>query len=146
MEDTSDLLVEIGTEELPAKSLRKLSEALGAEICAGLDEAELDYGSVALFATPRRLAVLLQDLRAKQKDRSRERRGPALSMAFDSAGQATKAAQGFARSCGVEVEALGRMETDKGAWLVHFCLSYLLCSMTTPTHQELSTSLQNRRR
>lgn len=119
MEDSSDLLVEIGTEELPSKPLRKLSEALGAEICAGLDEAELDYGSVALFATPRRLAVLLQDLRAKQKDRSRERRGPALSMAFDSAGQATKAAQGFARSCGVEVEALGRMETDKGAWLVH---------------------------
>lgn len=119
MADTRDLLVEIGTEELPPKSLRKLSRALGTEVCAGLDTAELSYANVALFATPRRLAVLLADVQAKQKDRALERRGPAVSAAFDTAGRPTKAAEGFARSCGVEVESLQRLETEKGAWVVH---------------------------
>ncbi len=118
MSDVRDLLIELGTEELPPKALDKLRMAFEAGIKSGLAEAELGFKSIRTYATPRRLAVVVEDLDTCQQDRLIERRGPATTAAFDEAGQATKALQGFARSCGVEVDALETMETDKGAWLV----------------------------
>ena len=118
MPDTLDLLVEIGTEELPPKDLKRLSEAFRKEMIEGFRAAELGHEKVTLYATPRRLAVLVESLLTSQPERQIERRGPALSVAFDEAGQPTKAAQGFARSCGVDVDHLGTLETEKGSWLV----------------------------
>lgn len=118
MSETRDLLIELGTEELPPKVLSKLIKAFESGIKSGLKEAELSHGNIQAYAAPRRLAVVIDGLVTKQQDRLIERRGPAVSAAFDDDGQATKALQGFARSCGVEVEALETLETDKGAWLV----------------------------
>ena len=119
MADTRDLLIEIGTEELPPKALSNLSLAFERGIADGLEKAGLAGGAIRRFATPRRLAVRVDQLPARQPDRRLERRGPALGAAFGPDGQATKAAEGFARSCGVTVAELQRQETDKGAWLVH---------------------------
>lgn len=117
---TRDLLIEIGTEELPPKALKKLSEAFGKGIVDGLKAADLAHGKVALFASPRRLAVLVSDLIANQADKTVEKRGPALTAAFDEEGNPSRAATGFAKSCGLNsVEELERLETDKGAWLVY---------------------------
>ena len=117
---TRDLLIEIGTEELPPKALKKLSEAFGKGIVDGLKAADLAHGEVELFASPRRLAVLVSDLIANQADKTVEKRGPALTAAFDEEGNPSKAATGFAKSCGLNsVDELERLETDKGAWLVY---------------------------
>ena len=112
-----DLLVEIGTEELPPKALRALSEALAAELVAELDAAGLAHGVAVPCATPRRLAVLVPGVSSTQPDRAVERRGPPLARAYDENDEPTKAALGFARSVGVEVERLVRIETGGGAWL-----------------------------
>lgn len=119
MSDTRDLLIEIGTEELPPKSLASLSEAFATGIGNGLQQKQLPYATATPYATPRRLAVLVKGVATQQVDREVERRGPAVSAAFDKTGQPTKAAVGFAKSCGVEVGALEKLETDKGSWLVH---------------------------
>ena len=111
------LLVEIGAEELPPKALRMLSEAFAAELVAELDAAGLAHGVPAPCATPRRLAILVPDVPGVQPDRDLERRGPPLARAFDEDGQPTQAALGFARSVGVEVDRLVRIETGDGAWL-----------------------------
>lgn len=117
---TRDLLIEIGTEELPPKALKKLSEAFGKGIVDGLKAADLKHGELELFASPRRLAVLVSDLIENQADKTIEKRGPALTAAFDEEGNPSKAATGFARSCGLaSVDELARLETDKGAWLVY---------------------------
>ncbi|MEE8379863.1 MAG: glycine--tRNA ligase subunit beta, partial [Gammaproteobacteria bacterium] len=112
------LLVEIGTEELPPKALKKLSEAFAAGITDGLKNADLPFGEVTIYASPRRLAVLIKDLTEAQADKTVERKGPALTAAFNEDGYPSKAAEGFARSCGVSVNDLDREETDKGAWLM----------------------------
>ena len=117
MTDVNDLLVEIGTEELPPKALRTLSEAFAAELAAELDGAGLARGAPAPYATPRRLAVLVPGMPGTQPDRDVERRGPPLARAFDENDEPTKAALGFARSVGVEVDRLVRIETGDGAWL-----------------------------
>ena len=117
MTDVNDLLVEIGTEELPPKALRTLSEAFATELAAELDAAGLAHGAAAPFATPRRLAVLVAGVPGTQPDRDVERRGPPLARAFDENDEPTKAALGFARSVGVEVDRLVRIETGGGAWL-----------------------------
>jgi len=119
MATKNDFLFELGTEELPPKALKNLSAALGREVCAGLKAAELAHDDVQLFATPRRLAVLVSNLDAGQADKTVERRGPAVKAAFDDAGNATPAAQGFARSCGVEIDQLETLKTDKGEWLMY---------------------------
>ncbi|MCG5516177.1 MULTISPECIES: glycine--tRNA ligase subunit beta [unclassified Ectothiorhodospira] len=119
MNDTHDLLIEIGTEELPPKALRELRDAFARGVTQGLAEAGLEVGVCQAYAAPRRLAVWIKDVPPRQADQSMERRGPAVSAAFDADGQPTRAAQGFAGSCGVAVSELERMETDKGAWLVH---------------------------
>jgi len=110
------LLVELGVEELPPGAIDSLAEAFADGIAGGLREAEVGFGAVRAYATPRRLAVQIQALESKQPDRQIERRGPALAAAFKE-GEPTKAAQGFARSCGVEVDGLIQLETDKGTWL-----------------------------
>ncbi len=117
MIEHDDFLVEIGTEELPPKALHMLSRAFLGEIEKGLDGRNLDHGDAESFATPRRLAVKVRQLAVRQADQIIERRGPAVSAAFDSSGSPTKAAMGFANSCGVEIDALSRLKTDKGEWL-----------------------------
>ncbi|MDX1795962.1 MAG: glycine--tRNA ligase subunit beta [Hydrogenovibrio sp.] len=117
---TAEFLVEIGTEELPPKALKKLSEAFASGIESGLQEAELSYEQVSIYASPRRLAVRISALQAIQADKTVERKGPAKKAAFDADGQPTKALQGFARGCGVEVSALSEIETDKGVWMVYY--------------------------
>lgn len=119
MSNKKDLLIEIGTEELPPKALHKLSSAFTGGITDGLQKAELCFGQVESFATPRRLAVLIKDLDETQADKDVERRGPAVTAAFDHDGNPTRATEGFARSCGVTPDQLQTMETDKGAWLVY---------------------------
>ena len=117
--DMNDLLVEIGTEELPPKALRMLSEALAAEIAAELEAAGFAHGTPVPYATPRRLAVLVPGVPGTQPDREVERRGPPLARAFDENDKPTRAALGFARSVGVEVDRLVRLETAEGAWLAY---------------------------
>ena len=118
MSDKQDLLVELGTEELPPKALKRLSDAFASGIKTGLEKAALNFSEVKPYASPRRLAVVVEALDVKQASKDVARRGPALTAAFGDDGCPTQAAEGFARSCGVSVEALDRLETDKGAWLV----------------------------
>lgn len=113
-----DLLVEIGTEELPPKALPTLSAAFTDGIAKGLSDAGLTPSEVIAYAAPRRLAVWVKGVAPQQADQIIEKRGPAIKGAFDAAGNPTKAALAFANSCGVEVADLGKIETDKGAWLV----------------------------
>ena len=114
-----DFLVEIGTEELPPKSLPTLAIAFADGIAKGLDGAGLVHGAVERYATPRRLAVRVRRLVEQQPDRAIERRGPPLKAAFDAQGAPTQAALAFARSCGTEVSKLEKLETPKGVWMVH---------------------------
>ena len=115
---TDDLLIELGTEELPPKALKKLSEAFSQGIVDGLNKAGFEIGKVESFAAPRRLAVLIKAVASSQPDRDVERKGPNLKAAYDAEGNATKAVIGFAKSCGIEVSELQQEETDKGVWLV----------------------------
>jgi glycyl-tRNA synthetase beta chain len=114
-----NLLVEIGTEELPPKSLRKLAEAFAANLTAELESLELAHQGVSWYASPRRLGLQVKALDAKQQDKEVEKRGPATKAAFDAEGNPTKAAMGWARGCGIEVKDAQTLETDKGAWLLH---------------------------
>ncbi len=118
MADTRDLLVEIGTEELPPTALDRLSLAFMQGIEDGLKGAELGFTEIKRYASPRRLAVQITALATAQEDRMVERKGPALQAAFDADGNPSKAAEGFARSCGVTVEQLERQETPNGSWLI----------------------------
>ncbi|MCU7839861.1 MAG: glycine--tRNA ligase subunit beta [Candidatus Thiodiazotropha sp. (ex Troendleina suluensis)] len=119
MADQAHLLFELGTEELPPKALKRLSNSLTETFVAGLAQANLNHGAVESFATPRRLALLVHDCATRQPDRENERRGPAIQAAFDEAGNPTKAAEGFARSCKTTVDQLQRQKTDKGEWLTY---------------------------
>ncbi len=112
-------LVEIGTEELPPKALRSLAEAFAARFTAELDAASLAHGKVEWFAAPRRLALKVTNLAAAQPDRTVEKRGPAVAQAFDAEGNPSKAAEGWARGCGIQVSEAERMVTDKGEWLLY---------------------------
>lgn len=118
MSQVESFLVEVGTEELPPKALKKLSEAFASGIEDGLKEAELSYGEVTIYAAPRRLAVKIDALQTVQDDKVVERKGPAKKAAFDADGNPTKALEGFMRGCGATVEQLVEVETDKGAWMV----------------------------
>ena len=118
MAESRDLLIEIGTEELPPTALRMLRDAFHRGVAGGLEAAGIGFAASSAYATPRRLAMVVDDLADRQPDQTIERKGPALKAAYDNDGQPTKAAEGFARSCGVDVDSLDTMETDKGAWLV----------------------------
>ncbi|PPD32511.1 MAG: glycine--tRNA ligase subunit beta [Methylomonas sp.] len=117
MADCKPLLFELGTEELPPKNLLRLSRALLANIEQGLTAEGVDYAGCKSYATPRRLAVLIDNLAISQPDKTVEKRGPAVQAAFAADGTPSKAAQAFAQSCGVGVDQLGRLKTDKGEWL-----------------------------
>ena len=112
-------LVEIGTEELPPKALRNLAESFAAQLTAELDSAGLAHGEVTWYAAPRRLALKVANLSAAQPDREIEKRGPAIAAAFDASGAPTKAAEGWARGCGITVDQAERLKTDKGEWLMY---------------------------
>jgi len=111
---TTELLFELGTEELPPGSLRALGEALRTEVCARLDEHRIPHGAARWFASPRRLAVLVEAVASVQEDAVIEKLGPQVSAAFDASGKPSGAALGFARGCGVDVSELGRAQGDKG--------------------------------
>ena len=113
-----DFLFELGTEELPPKSLFTLARALADGVTKGLAAAALEHGEVEWFATPRRLAVRVHALAERQPDQEIKRQGPAVANAFDAAGQPTKAATGFAASCGVSVEELQQVDGPKGRVLM----------------------------
>ncbi|GAA5218738.1 glycine--tRNA ligase subunit beta [Corallincola platygyrae] len=116
---TQNLLIEIGTEELPPKSLKKLAIAFADNVQEGLEKAELAFENVSWMASPRRLAVRVTALSDAQQDKVVEKRGPSVKAAFDADGNPTKAAEGWARGNGITVEQAERLETDKGAWLLH---------------------------
>lgn len=115
------LLVELLTEELPPKSLQRLSEAFAQGVLDGLRaNAFIADGTQATpYATPRRLALTVPGVLAVQPDRVIERKGPAVSAGFDSEGKPTPALIGFAKSCGVTPEKLERRAGDKGEQFVH---------------------------
>lgn len=115
--DAADFLVEIGTEELPPKSLRDLSAAFAANLVSELDRQHLGHGDVSAFASPRRLAVLVRGLARAQAARETELRGPPVAVAFDKSGEPTAAARAFADKCGVPLVEVGRTKTAKGEWL-----------------------------
>jgi glycyl-tRNA synthetase beta chain len=117
--NTETLLIELGTEELPPKSLKNLAVTFYQQIKDQLDNANLTYEDIKWFATPRRLAVKVIKLEEKQADKEIEKRGPAVNVAFDAEGNPSKAAQGWARSNGISVEEAQRLKTDKGEWLLH---------------------------
>ena len=117
-----DFLVELGTEELPPKSLWTLAEAFRDGVVAGLAAAGLAHGKVDAFGTPRRLAVFVRRLAEAQGEQKLERRGPPVAASFDANGQPTRAALAFAESCGVAIAALTRVTEPKG--------EFLFCSVT----------------
>ena len=116
---TENCLVELGTEELPPKALKSLGEAFATQFEAALTQADLSFDSVSWFAAPRRLAVYVSGLAEGQADKVVEKRGPAVSAAFDADGNPTKAAQGWARGNGIDVADAERLVTDKGEWSLH---------------------------
>ena len=116
---TQNFLVEIGTEELPPKALKTLATSFADNVEAELNQAGLSFDKIEWFAAPRRLAVKVLNLATQQPSKEIEKRGPAVSVAFDAEGKPTKAAEGWARGCGITVEQAERIATDKGEWLVH---------------------------
>ena len=116
---TQNFLVEIGTEELPPKALKTLATSFADNVEAELNQAGLTFDKIEWFAAPRRLAVKVLNLATQQPSKEIEKRGPAVSAAFDAEGKPTKAAEGWARGCGITVDQAERIVTDKGEWLVH---------------------------
>ena len=119
MTTSADFLVELGTEELPPKALLKLRDAFSRGITEGLTSARLAHGEVHAFATPRRLSVLVKELQLTQPTQQLENRGPPVAIAYDENGQPTKAAEAFARKCGVTIDQVSTVATDKGEWLFY---------------------------
>ena len=116
---TQNFLVEIGTEELPPKALKALATSFADNVEAELNQTGLTFDKIEWFAAPRRLAVKVLNLVTQQPSKEIEKRGPAVSAAFDAEGKPTKAAEGWARGCGITVDQAERISTDKGEWLVH---------------------------
>ncbi|MDG2141146.1 MAG: glycine--tRNA ligase subunit beta [Gammaproteobacteria bacterium] len=117
-----DLLIEVGTEELPPKTLESMSLALEDSITKSLKDEDLNFESTMPFATPRRLAVLVKELSESQTDKKISRVGPSLAAAFDESGSPTPAAIGFAKSCGVDVSKLSNVK-QKGIEKLAFSLT-----------------------
>jgi glycyl-tRNA synthetase beta chain len=114
-----DFLVEIGTEELPPKSLPLLAEAFEAGIVQGLQNAGIRHGTVTRYAAPRRLAVMIQKVVDRQPDQVLKRKGPPVSASFGADGAPTRAASAFAESCNTTVAALERISEPKGEFLYY---------------------------
>jgi glycyl-tRNA synthetase beta chain len=120
MAEHKPLLIEIGCEELPPKALNDLTLAFGVGIYEGLARHGIAANVVnaRMYNSPRRLAVLIPNVAQMQPDQTVERRGPAVAAGLDSQGNPTKALAGFAASCGVAIDQLEKLRTDKGAWFV----------------------------
>ncbi len=120
MPSSKDLLVEIGTEELPPTSLDRLRTALETIFCDRLKSAGFGFAGATSYATPRRLAVMVKNLSERAQDRETKHRGPAVHLAWDQDGKPTKALLGFAKSCGVtDLSSLRTMKTDSGEWVAY---------------------------
>lgn len=119
MTDTKNVIIEIGTEELPPKALKKLSDAFSNGIIDRIKQAGLSFSDFKSYATPRRLALFIDNLECNQEDQIIDRKGPALKAAYDKDGNPTKAAEGFARSCGTTIDQVDKLETEKGSWLFY---------------------------
>ncbi|MCI6906740.1 MAG: glycine--tRNA ligase subunit beta [Succinatimonas sp.] len=112
-----NLLLELGTEELPPKSLRNLAQSLHDSFVKQLKDEGLEFASSKWYATPRRLALFIEGLADKQEDKEVEIKGPAVKAAFDAEGNPTRAALGWANANGISIDQAQRLETPKGAWL-----------------------------
>ena len=117
MPEQADFIFELGTEELPPVALKTLISAFEKDVVDQLGMAGLIFSECKSFASPRRLAIRVSDCSLQQPDTTIDKKGPAIQAAFDQEGKPSKAAEGFARSCGVDVSELGRQKTDKGEWL-----------------------------
>jgi glycyl-tRNA synthetase beta chain len=117
MPEKADFIFELGTEELPPVALKTLISAFEKDVVDQIGLAGLIFSECKSFASPRRLAIRVSGCSLQQPDTTIDKKGPAIQAAFDQEGKPTKAAEGFARSCGVEVSDLGRQKTDKGEWL-----------------------------
>ena len=113
------LLIEVGTEELPPKALKKLYRAFSDNITQLLTKNGVQIGESLAYATPRRLSVVIKNVAEKQNDRIDERKGPSTAHAYDEKGEPTQAATGFARSCGVDLSELSTTKSSEGEWLYH---------------------------
>lgn len=110
--EKANLLIEIGMEELPPKSLNQLTASLAQSLQHQLKDARLDFGTVSTHSSARRISVIIKQLDCTQADRVSERTGPTLALAYDNNDNPTKAAEGFARSCGVSVDTLEKTNTE----------------------------------
>ena len=114
MADTKDFLLEIGTEEMPSAPLINASKQLPKLVVKMLDEAGLAHGDVRVVSSPRRLAAIVSDVACATEAIHDVKRGPKAQIAFDADGNPTKAAEGFARKCGVDASALTRGVAEDG--------------------------------
>ncbi len=112
-----DLLIEVGTEELPPKSLKNLSESFKDQINQGLEALQISHGEVIAYASPRRLVVYIKNLASRGEDRKIEKKGPLKAAALNAAGEPTPAALGFAKTCGVSFSELTWVQGEKGEYL-----------------------------
>ncbi|MDQ5884147.1 MAG: glycyl-tRNA synthetase beta chain, partial [Pseudomonadota bacterium] len=116
---SQDIFFELGLEELPSGLVKPLGQQLLKHVLKQLETARLGYSSTRYFATPRRLAFMIEQVDSQQANQFGTRRGPAKAASHDKDGQPTQALLGFARSCGVPLEALRLDEQEKGAWWVY---------------------------
>lgn len=114
--DIKNLLLELGTEELPPKALRKLATALHDEFVKKLNNAGLNFTKASWYATPRRLALIIENLESEQEDREIEIKGPSVNVAYKD-GKPTPAALGWAKSNNINIANVSTLKTDKGEWL-----------------------------
>ncbi|WP_093320691.1 glycine--tRNA ligase subunit beta [Thorsellia anophelis] len=119
MNQHATLLIELGTEELPPKALKTLATAFSENFKIMLDDAEINHEQVTWYASPRRLALLVDKISKAQGDREIEKKGPAISQAYDQDGNPSKAALGWAKGCGIDIKDAKIVKTDKGEWLIH---------------------------
>ncbi len=115
---TQELLLEIGTEELPAGYIKPALNHLKQKLATYLKDSNLTFGTITTFATPRRLAIMVTDLPLRQEDQAKEVTGPPKQAGFDKDNKPTKAAVGFAKSRGAKVEDIQIISTDKGEYLM----------------------------
>jgi len=114
---TRDLVFEIGTEELPSKPLYGAIEQLAVAVPKALDDARLEYDTVRVMGSPRRLVVYVSDLSEQQDDAVHNHKGPAAKAAFDAEGNPTPAAVGFARGKGIAVDELQVIDDENGSYV-----------------------------
>ena len=112
-----ELFLELGTEEIPAGMLPIAMRDLERLIRKGLTAGRVEFGAITTYATPRRLVLSVADVAEQQQRQELNLLGPSVKVAFDGDGKPTKAAQGFARSNGVDVAELSQKETEKGTYL-----------------------------